>query len=436
MRSVLYYAKRLNFSTSKPINTNSNLKRNNLYYFLYAAVVAVLASCSGGSGIPSLVETFSRTDKNPFGTYVAFRQVNELFYRNDVRVKRTSVEKSLDENSNDTSALFISISRNFYLRANELSSMLSYVSRGNTAFISAGYFDSSLLKEMNIDVDNTKSFFGPSLLDMKYTGVRLSKPFFADSILYSYFYLPFDNSFNIKNNNEDVRILGTNENGKPNFVVLFYGKGRVYLHCEPRVFGNYFLLQHDNYKYLQRAFSFIPSVPDNVFWDDFYNKRYEKPGANDDSNDNDGGKSGFSVLLKYPAMAWAFWLTLLLLALYLLFGGKRRQRIIKPILPNENTSVAFTETVGRLYLQKKDNRNIADKMITYLLEHIRNQYFINTNNLNADFTAMLSRKTNVPNEQVERLFATISKVQGLEKVDDQLLLSLNQQIENFNKHKQ
>jgi hypothetical protein len=68
-----------------------------------------------------------------------------------------------------------------------------------------------------------------------------------------------------------------------------------------------------------------------------------------------------------------------------LFDSKRRQRIIKPLQPNINTSVAFTETVGRLYLQKKDNRNIADKMITYFLEHIRNQYFLNTNQLNDEF---------------------------------------------------
>jgi hypothetical protein len=141
------------------------------------------------------------------------------------------------------------------------------------------------------------------------------------------------------------------------------------------------------------------------------------------------------VILKYEPLAWAFWLSLLLILLYLLFGGKRRQRIIKAIAQPVNTSVAFTETVGRLYLQKKDNRNIADKMITYLLEHIRNHYFISTTSLTEDFTAMLSRKSNLPYEQVQRLIATISRVQRMDTVDDTTLLSLNQQIENFYKNK-
>ena len=400
-----------------------------------AVVAVLLLSCSGRNAVPSLEETFFRNDKNPFGTYVAFRQVNELFFRNEVRVKRVAIDKSIDDNYDDSSALFISVAKNFYLRRSELAAALNYVRKGNSIFISAAHFDSAFLKEMDVAANSSYSFFVPSLLAMKQTNVYLAKPYFADSTAYSYFYLPLENSFTIKAKSEDVKVLGTNENGQPNFVVVFYGKGRFYLHCEPRVFGNYFLLQHDNYKYLQRMFSFVPSVPDHVFWDDFYTRRNMPPTEYDRDNENNGSRSGFSVLLKYPAMAWAFWLTLLLLVLYLIFGSKRRQRIIKPIAHNENTSVAFTETVGRLYLQKKDNSNIADKMVTYLLEHIRNQYFISTNNLNDEFTAQLSRKSNVPHDQVEELMGMVKMVQLYGDVDDALLLSLNSKIENFYKHK-
>jgi hypothetical protein len=413
------------------------LKKNILYYFLCAVGTTVLFSCGERNPLPSLAETYSRTDKNPFGTYVAFRQVNELFYRNDVRVKKVSVDKSFDDNYNDTSSLYICISEQFYLRRTEMVSLLNYVNRGNNVFISARYFDTAFLKEMNVSVtNNALSLNLASSLDMKKTNVQLSAPPYTDDAAYSYFYLPLKNSFTIIPAAENVKVLGMNETGDPNFVVLFYGKGRVYLHCEPRVFGNYFLLKENNYKYLQHTFSFMPRIPDSVFWDDFYNRRYYPPKENDNAREEESGnKSGLSVLFKYPAMAWAFWLSLLLLLLYILFGSKRRQRIVKPVAATENTSVAFTETVGRLYLQKKDNRNIADKMVMYLLEHIRNQYFLNTNNLNTDFTAMLSRKANVPQEQVERLFTTIGRVQKTDKVDDQLLLSLNGQIENFYKHK-
>ncbi|MEO7768447.1 MAG: hypothetical protein ABIS01_13545, partial [Ferruginibacter sp.] len=148
-----------------------------------------------------------------------------------------------------------------------------------------------------------------------------------------------------------------------------------------------------------------------------------------------GNQSGLAVLLRYPAMAWAFWLLVLLFALYVFFGGKRRQRIIKTILPNTNTTLTFTETIGRLYLQKKDNRNIADKLITYFFEYIRNQYYLNTSHIDDEFITTLSRKSNNTKEGTGRLFTTIGALQQSIAVSDQQILSLNQQIENFHKNK-
>ena len=78
---------------------------------------------------------------------------------------------------------------------------------------------------------------------------------------------------------------------------------------------------------------------------------------------------------------------------------------------------------------------MADKMITYFLEHIRNQYFLNTNNFTAEFFSTLSRKSNVTLQDTEKLFGLIAKVQKSNGVPDQELLSLNRQIENFYKHK-
>ena len=101
---------------------------------------------------------------------------------------------------------------------------------------------------------------------------------------------------------------------------------------------------------------------------------------------------------------------------------------------NTNTTVAFTETVGHLYLQKKDNRNIADKMIMYFMEHIRKQYYLNTSQVNDDFITTLSRKSNVPKEITEDLFRSINLVHNSFEITDQQLLLLNQQIDIFYKN--
>ena len=147
----------------------------------------------------------------------------------------------------------------------------------------------------------------------------------------------------------------------------------------------------------------------------------------------DNNRSSLDVLLGFPSLAAAFWLSLILLLVFLLFGSKRRQGIIEVIKPNENATVTFTETIGRLYLQKKDNKNIAGKMITYFNEYIRNTYFLNTNIINDDFITTLSRKSGVQHERVDILFRTINHTHASTVVDDYQLLSLNEQIQNFYK---
>lgn len=389
-------------------------------------LITVLGSCGRKSALPSLRETYSLNDKNPFGTYVLNQQLNELFYHNNIYVTKKSMQKSFSGNY-DTASLYVSVSKNLFLTGDEINSMLNFVSNGNSMFIASENIDTNFLNKIGFEQGVSKGGLVDFLFSMHYTYVKLQPGLFHDTAAFTYYYMPFKNYFS-DYPETGTKVLGRNENGAANLIVLFYGKGRFYLHCDPRAFSNYFLLQKENYKYLQQVFSFTPAIPEHIYWDDYYNKRNSPPNENPD-------RSWLGVLMQYPAMAWAFWLILTLLALFVLFDSKRRQRIIKPLQPNVNTSVAFTETVGRLYLQKKDNRNIADKMITYFLEHIRNQYFLNTYHLNDEFIDTLSRKSSVPLQQTTKLFNTINQVQQSYDIDDRQLLLLNKQIENFYKHK-
>lgn len=348
-----------------------------------------------------------------------------MFYHNNINIKKQKFSTSYSA-IDDTSSLYVNVSKYFFTSRSDNESILEYVSRGNNMFISSEYIDPGLLDTLGVKMPGNAGFRRSFLPDLRYTSVLVHPDIYRDSSLFTYFYVPFDNHF-VSFDSSVTRVLGRNESGEPNFLLIFYGSGRIYLHCEPRAFSNYFLLQKDNYKYMQHAFSFMPSVPEHVYWDDYYNKK-NKPSVK-------GNKSGLAVLSQYPAMSRAFWLLLLLLILYVLFEGKRRQRIVPVITPGLNTTVAFTETVGMLYLQKKDNRNIADKMITYFLEHIRNHYFLNTSQLDDSFFESLSRKANVSKPGVEKLFSTIHSIQQEADVQDEKLLLLNQQIEQFYKNK-
>ena len=123
---------------------------------------------------------------------------------------------------------------------------------------------------------------------------------------YGYYYYPFLNSLS-GYDTAFTRVLGVNENNQPNYIILFSGKGRIYLHVAPRIFSNYFLLTGDNYKYLENVLSYLRTDPKNIYWDEYYkNANLNRRKNNDGKDDNDF--SSLSVIRQHPPLLWAFWL--------------------------------------------------------------------------------------------------------------------------------
>lgn len=389
-------------------------------YYLYIIVLlsasAMLPGCKGKK-LPRLQETYEYKDKQPFGANVAYNLLPEIFPGKFVNVTSKPFKTFHSETYIDTASFYISISKKFYCTEDDAESLLQYVKDGNTAFIAASHIDSVLLDKIGYRMATPEWLL--SLMESRYSEGKLSA---TDT--FSYFYHGFTNYFS-QVDSVSGRVTGRNQQGFPNMVLLFLGKGKLYLHCDPRAFSNYFLLKNDNYRYLQQALQYSSRRPGNVFWDDYYNRGYRNSGNK---------RSALGILFDYPELALAFWLLLVLLLLYILFNGKRKQRVIPVVKPVENTSVAFTQAIAGLYLAEKNNKTIADKMITYFNDHIRHHYFLNTGS-GAGFVQSLSKKSGAPLELLQALYSTIEKIQAAEEISDTELLGLNEQIQQFYKNR-
>ena len=320
------------------------MKNKPTYLFFILAVTVLLTACLGDGNtkkIPSLKESFSKKDKRPFGANIAYRQLQAMYNNNTIRDKKQPFTKTWQDIS-DTSALYICITANLFVNEDEVDAMMEFIFAGNNLFIAAGNIDELLLKRIGCNEMYTNPSAERMVDLMKNTSTNsIAKP----GLPYAYYYHPFRNYF-LSIDSSNTRIVGFNEDKKPNAIVYFHGRGKLFLHCEPRAFSNYFMLKENNYQYLQHAMAFTQRNPEHVYWDDYYSKlRYRKNENKDFST--------FSEIMKHPPLVYAFWLALILLLIYILFGGKRVQRIIEQLKPNENTTVTFTETIGRLYLQKK-----------------------------------------------------------------------------------
>lgn len=396
-------------------------------FFPALAVVLVLTACNfnqaakGKIKVPSLSPKYNYRDKEPMGSFLAYQSINKLFDNAPAVVKSKSFANQWYDLSQDNTAYLV-ISKSVYLSKNDIYYLLNYVSNGNTAFISADYIDEKLMDTLGITMyfDYFAFYnFNEYRVEKKDTWVSIADKQISNGKKYGIFWLPFEGFF-YDYDSAATQVISHNENGKANMIALNYGKGKFIFHAAPAVFSNYFLLKPGNQEYFENIFSYLSPKTNTVYWDNYY--RVHK--GTQDFSISDFFKKSESL---YPA----FLLLLGLLLLYIAFGSKRIQRFVPEKILPANSTVSYTETIGRLYLQKKDNRNIAQKMITYFLESVRNNYFLNTKQLNNEFAAALSRKSGVSENHVINLLQLIEEINNAGTVNDIKLLELHNNLQLF-----
>lgn len=404
-------------------------------YFIHIVIVLIIViagSCRQRQTLPSLNETYGYEDKRPFGGYIAFTYIKQLLENRfiDANTKPFDVSwKDMKAYSINTKhSLYILITKNLILTEPEANALVDYVSEGNDLFVSADYIDDNLLKQINVELARRRELDAEVKGNFMESNVSVQTTN-GDS-LFNYYFYPFLNAFN--NFDSTAKVLGKSQAGEPDYIATFIGKGRLYLNTAPRAFSNYFLLTKNNSQYLRIAFSYLRPDPKNIFWDDYYSSHSStKRKNNNGKNSRDPDFSALGVIKKNSPLWYGFLLAVALLLLFVIFNIRRKQRLIKVIKPVENTTVQFAETIGRLYLQKKDNKNIAEKMITYFYGHLRNKYFLTSEPGSKEFGVLLARKTGESIEDTETLLNTIQQVNANESVCEEELLYLNKQIQHF-----
>jgi predicted nucleic acid-binding protein len=100
-----------------------------------------------------------------------------------------------------------------------------------------------------------------------------------------------------------------------------------------------------------------------------------------------------------------------------------------------NTTLEFVSTIGNLYYQRGDHKNIADKKIQFFFDYLHAHYYVTTTQRNENFVSLLARKSGVGEQTVRSLINTINQILLKEKISKEELTSLNTLLEKFYKKK-
>ncbi len=357
--------------------------------------------------------TLRNDDKNPYGAYILYNQVKQLFPSASLQSHREPAYNVLDKNDYYNSA-YIIVAPEIDMGKADLESLLHYAEEGNSVFLSAFDFSKTLMDSLGLKSTETTDLMSTDSVLINFTNPALKAKqdyHFKRGVINAY--------FKEVNKKDSSTVLGINQYNNPNFVKVQYGKGAFYIHAAPLCFSNYFMLFQNNSDYVAKALSYLPADINSVLWDEYYKAGREGP------------TTPLRFFLSNEYLTWALRLTIIALIVYVLFAMKRRQRIIPVIPPLRNTTLDFVETVSGVYFSQHDNNSIAQKKIQHWLDFVRQKYYLATQNLDDAFTKQLQKKSGVPEELIRLIIKNIGRANAQPRLTDDVFLELNNTIDKF-----
>jgi hypothetical protein len=361
--------------------------------------------------------TFSHQDKNPYGAF-ALNEVLPTVVGSTVNNSYQTLYE-LKDSLQSQENVFI-LSNNFSPGKEDTEMLLKHVETGGTLFISANNFYGFFADTLGLITSD--SFFQG---ENAFTQNDSSALHFVSSVMDSTRRFRFKGS-NIHTYFSDIdsveaTVISKNDFNQPVSVRIARGMGAIILNCTPMAFTNIHLLDKDNHDFASASLSYLPQK--DTYWTEFYHLgRME-------------AATPLRFILTTEPLRWAYYLTLISILFFIVFEAKRKQRIIPVIKPLTNTTLEFVGTIGNLYYQRGDHKNIAEKKIQFFLDQIHSSYFINTANKDEAYLSLLTKKSGVPEQTVRELLKTINQISEQEKISVTQLTLLNKLIEKFHQKK-
>ncbi|WP_167615255.1 DUF4350 domain-containing protein [Maribellus sediminis] len=353
-------------------------------------------------------QTFSARDKIPFGTWVLHDELKSLYP--DTKVKDlTSSFYEYQNLSGDVNNSIVIITKNFGPDSLDMDFLFRKAKAGADVFISANYFDDALTDSFRIQIKQKMGVLPDSVTNLRvWNGQGWGDHFRLNKSVQPTWFVLSDSSRAIP--------LGLG-NDSINFVKIPYGDGNFLLHTAPLVFTNYHLLYSDH-QYQEQLLSWFSVPTGTLEWDEYY-----KPFRVEN-------RSPIKMILTNRSLRAAYWTSLIGLLVYVFTNVLRRQRIIPVLKAKNNMSLDFVRTIGLLYYNRKDHKDLLVKIFTGFSETITSRYFLRFE-YSEDFYKKLALKSGVSEKITRMIFSRYQILSDKKQVYEDELLQFNDLVEQF-----
>lgn len=386
-------------------------------------------------------EHYEAESKDPYSTQVLLELLRARHAGHSVTVLEKGASLPVDTAAAAEAASYVFVGQGLSMSNDAVFGLLDFVASGNRAFIASQVFPNTLLEYLYGEDEEggfPDGLYGMSFYPDTAVAAQLLHPDLRlpEAAVFSYawdfkvqpYYWPYFRD-TVLVQFEGLGVLGER---LTNFVRVPYGDGFFYLHATPVMFTNYQLKDTARLGYVERALSYLPQGP--VYWDEHNRVTATNAGmANDRRSRGLSSRSPLQYILGQPPLAMAWYLLLGAGLLFMVFRARRRQRAIPVPAPNTNTSLAFVNTIGRLYFLQGGHRQLALQKMRFFQIFIRERYHLPSQEWDDDLMGKLAARSQVEEAHIRRIALMHKNILSSRITTENTLTDFYRLIEGFYK---
>lgn len=359
-------------------------------------------------------EDYTRTRTIPYSTKILYDELDTLFPGKDILLNEENLYYFDFQENESNNWIFINSGFEFDQVETEL--ILDNVHRGDHVFI-AGLINGMLADTLDVSYRYHYNLFDSTLamdsikVSVNSSILQVQNQWVHDPEFTFNYFDSYDTS--------KTTVVGSWENNLVNFIRIEWGNGALYLNSNPKLFTNYYLREPEYARYAFTTLSHLPVR--STVWDAY------------DKNGRTGGGTPLNVILNTRYLRQAWLLAVISVVLFMIFKARRRQRIIPVISPPVNSTLEFTSTIGKLYLEQGNHKKILDKKVQFFMDYIKNHLRMDPTEIDEQFKINLSLRSGIPKAKIFKLLEVIEITQLSKKITDAQLKEVTDRIDQFYK---
>lgn len=253
---------------------------------------------------------------------------------------------------------------------------------------------------------------------------------------FAYDFTTFSNHGTVETKGYFTNVNNPNSIHYTNYLKIKLGEGEIHLHLAPLSLTNLNMLRQNDMLYARSIFDQMGKG--KVFWGED-SRRMEMSEVEDDDESlgkTDRNEGPLEWILSEPMLRKGWYVLLLAVVLYMIFGVKRKQRIIPVIEKKQNTSIEYAEVISQLFMEQSDHSKLVDLKMDIFKSILRDKYHLrlptDVRGENEGFFKMVAIKTGTNEILIGSIFVNYRKYQQNIVVETAELLALHKLLEEFN----